>query len=513
MKKLSISLLSFLFVYVLSFAQNEPDYSNIVKSADEYAQKVVKEWQIPGVSFSIIKDGKLLLTKGYGVSEKGGDNPVDENTIYHIGSISKSFTAAVMASVVDEGLVSWDDTVKNILPDFDLYDDWVENNMLVKDLMTHKTGIRGQAGTYIPNLGYDREDIYQMMKLIKPEYSFRNVYAYNNITFIIASKVIEKVTGKSWEENIQTRILDPLGMTNTYINEEGYLAAGNRASVAHDFWYVKDSMYVAPIHGEERALHWLTVVGPAGSISSNVVDMSKWAQFHLDNGKVGDQQVISQRQMNFLHRGQTIVSQDSSYIRLYAHCWFKEQNNRYKLYFHTGTTWGFTAICAFVPELNLGMVILCNSEAPSDPRYSIMRRTIDLFMGDQSCGEMKDWSADYLDAWWKDEREAYMKKEAKESNKVFVDPPKSKVLVGKYTKEAPFADAKVTLENEELYITIGKYNWKHKLTHVSGNEYSFRSDGHAFPITFELNKRGNKALSFTIDFGYDENFGPWINKR
>lgn len=505
MKKCFLFFAVLLFSAGVAYSQND----SILNSVEQYLLQVKSDWNIPGMSMSIMKDGELIYAKGFGVREMGGNTPVDENTLYHVGSISKSFTAAVMASLVDEGLVSWDDTVKNILPDFQWYDKWVEENMQIKDLMTHKTGLQGQQGTYIPNAGYDRDDVYHMLKLLKPAHSFRAVYDYNNMTFLIAEKIIEKKTGKSWEENLKERILEPLGMTSTCLNGEGYLEAGDKASIAHEFYYVKDSMHVAPLYGDERALFWQTVIGPAGSVCSNVLDMAKYAQFHLDMGKVGERQVISEKNMNYLHKGQTIVAQSDNMIRLYGHCWYVEQNDKYRLYFHTGTTWGFTAICAYVPQIDLGLVILVNSEAPSSPRYAIMRRTIDLFMGDTV---LKDYNEEYLADWWKGERADYEKTQAANAANEILPAMENKLFVGRYQKDELFSDVVVTEEDGKLYIAVGKQGWKRELKHVSGLEYNFRSDGWGFPVTFGLNKKGTKAVSLSIDFGEDENFSPWTRK-
>lgn len=503
MKKFLFSFSLFIFLGAgILYSQNHA----IINAIDDYILQVQEGWKIPGLSVSIVKDGNLLWAKGYGVREIGKDTPVDENTVYQIGSISKSFTAMVMASIVDEGLVSWEDTVKKILPDFKWYDKWVEENMQVKDLMTHKTGLLGQQGTYIPNAGYGRDDIYKMFERMKPKYSFRSVYAYNNMTFIIAAKIIEQKTGKSWEENVQERIFDKLGMTSSSLNGEGFLEAGDKASIAHEFYYRGDSMYILPLYGDDRALFWETVVGPAGSVNSTVVDMAKYAQFHLNMGKVGEKEVLSEKSMKYLHKGQTIVSQTDDYIRLYGNCWFVEQNNRYRLYFHTGTTWGFTAICAFVPEIDLGLVVLVNSETPASPRYAIMRKTIDLFMGDTL---QKDYNREYLDEWWSEHRE---ESKCEEKVKEILPELEKSYLAGHYIKDQLFGDADVTLEEDTLFIRVGKQGWKRELKHVSGTEYTFRSDGHTFPVVFNLNKKGNKAISFDLDFGEEENFGPWIRK-
>ncbi len=492
-----------------------PTNEQIIKEFESYVGKVQKEWMIPGMAVSVMKDGKLVFAKGFGVKDINGKLPVDENTVFQIGSVSKSFTAAVMASLVDEGKIKWDDTVKNILPDFKLYDKWVEENIQVKDIMIHRTGIKGQQGTYIPNLGYSRDDVYKMFPLLKPGYSFRGAYEYNNITFIIAQKIIEKLTGKSWEDNVRERVFMPLGMVNSTLNGDGFLAAKN-VSVPHELSYEKgaiindttwtDSLSIKAMYGEEQAPFWLTVVGPAGSVVSSATDMAKYIQFHLDKGKVNGKEVISRKNMNYLHRGQTITSQDSTRTTLYGQCWFIEQNSRYRLYFHTGTTWGFTTLAAFVPELNLGLVVLVNSEAPDSPRYALMRRLIDLYKGYPT----KDYSKEYFENWKKSEKEGALKAVKQKKELVVKPAPDKALLTGVYDKGELFGKAVVTLEGEDLYITVGPQGWKHKLIHKNGNDYTFRSDGHGFPITFELNGDGKTpASSIDINFGYGENFGKW----
>ena len=137
-----------------------------------YAEYVRDQWRIPGMAVAFMQDGELILAKGFGTKETGRQDPVDARTVFQVGSVSKSFTATVMASLVDEGKVKWDDTVKNILPDFEMYDPWVTENMQVKDIMIHRSGLREQAGTYIPNLGYGREDIYRMLPLMNPYTGF-----------------------------------------------------------------------------------------------------------------------------------------------------------------------------------------------------------------------------------------------------------------------------------------------------------------------------------------------------
>ena len=556
-------LLSLLLFSLLPLASRAQTGRDIPSEISAYAEQVRTQWKIPGLSLAVVHGDSLVFSGGFGVREKGkttdGDGEwtaVTDSTLFHIGSMTKAFTAAVIASLVDEGLLRWDDTVKHILPDFEWYDDSVEAVMQVRDLLTHSTGLEAQAGTYIPNLGYDRDDIYRMFRYIEPVYPFREKFAYNNITFIIAARIIETVTGCSWEDNIRERIFIPLGMSSSVPGSEGYLQAGRKASVAHYFGYSRGrnggrgSIYVTPLYGEERALHWVDVIGPAGSISSTAADMARWVRFHLNNGAVirtvepaenglissfpmdstafseyfpdmssglsgefrfypyqDTVQVISRRQMDFLHTGVIKVRQDSTMRRDYAYCWYVEQNERYKVIYHTGTTWGFTGVCGFVPELDLGIAVLCNSEVSEYARLGLMRRIIDLYLPGDT---LRDWSSEGLEQWFADKKKPGRRAVPCTIRRSSADPDPAR-LIGHYTKPAPFGDAEVTLKNGKLYLTIGPLGWTHRLDHHRGNEFWLRSDGHTYPVFFHnYTEDSSGPVDFEIDFNYNENFGPWI---
>ena len=556
-------LLSLLLFSLLPLASRAQTGRDIPSEISAYAEQVRTQWKIPGLSLAVVHGDSLVFSGGFGVREKGkttdGDGEwtaVTDSTLFHIGSMTKAFTAAVIASLVDEGLLRWDDTVKHILPDFEWYDDSVEAVMQVRDLLTHSTGLVAQAGTYIPNLGYDRDDIYRMFRYIEPVYPFREKFAYNNITFIIAARIIETVTGCSWEDNIRERIFIPLGMSSSVPGSEGYLQAGRKASVAHYFGYSRGrnggrgSIYVTPLYGEERALHWVDVIGPAGSISSTAADMARWVRFHLNNGAVirtvepaenglissfpmdstafseyfpdmssglsgefrfypyqDTVQVISRRQMDFLHTGVIKVRQDSTMRRDYAYCWYVEQNERYKVIYHTGTTWGFTGVCGFVPELDLGIAVLCNSEVSEYARLGLMRRIIDLYLPGDT---FRDWSSEGLEQWFADKKKPGRRAVPCTIRRSSADPDPAR-LIGHYTKPAPFGDAEVTLKNGKLYLTIGPLGWTHRLDHHRGNEFWLRSDGHTYPVFFHnYTEDSSGPVDFEIDFNYNENFGPWI---
>lgn len=490
-------LLTLLLVPILSWTQ---DFS-------PYAQKVAKDWNITGSALAVIKNDSVVFTGGFGEKLNGSGLPVDGNTVFQIGSVSKSFTATLMAMMVDDGLVNWDDPIKWYLPDFAMYDPWVTDNMQVRDLFLHRSGLPAQAGTYIPCLGYDRDDIYAMLKYIPPTNSFRTTYGYNNVLFIVGQKIIEAVTGKSWEENLKERIFLPLGMHNTSVNEEGFLASAD-GNTPHKTSYRDGSIRTAPMEGEERALHWLTVIGAAGGINSTVTDMMQWCRLHLSDGVLDGDTLLSAAQMEYLHKGQFITSQTDNKTNIYAPCWFVEQNNRYRVWFHTGTTWGFTAICAFVPELDLGLMWLSNCEPPSDPRYAIMRHVIDYYMDLPP----QDYSGQALEKYLAAAREREQKEQQEKANLVVEPPAPYNEYTGVYDHPS-LGEAVVTLENGELYITLGPEDFpyrKHLMTHVNGKVFRFRSGGSAFTLTFGME---DHLVTFDLDLKQNENMGLWRARK
>ena len=572
MKKLFSIILASLLASSAIFAQT-PDKKEIAKEIDSYVQEVISTWKIPGMAAAFSLDNETILAKGYGVKElrpadgigfrgipasdrrvaSGGvpgvvnvpGEAIDENTVFQIGSVSKSFTATIMGQLVDEGLVKWTDTVKNILPEFKYYDPYVTDNMQVIDIMTHKTGIGGQVGTYFPNLGYDREDCFKMLALIKPAYSFRGDYQYNNSTFLIAEKIIEKVTGKSWEQNLQERVFDKAGMKSSSANADGFAASKNGAT-PHDYRYTtvelakmqfpeladvpadaKGEIVTLPLYGDEQALYWLTGVGPAGSINSNVKDMLRYAQMHMNNGYIVDKvyakkdvggeasacdttRVMSEKAMRKLHQGVTITSQADNRTTLYAQCWFVEQNSRYRLYFHTGTTWGMTAICFFVPEIKLSGVLLSNCEMGSNPRYAIMYKLIDLVMGLPE----RDYNKEYFESYITSNEKSWAKELAEQKPRVAAS-VSDNAIIGVYAKDELFGDAKITKEKDNLYIELGKMGYKNKLVHITGDTWHFRSDGYAFPVTFSFDDQKKKATGFVVGFPNkeEESIGGWTRKQ
>jgi CubicO group peptidase (beta-lactamase class C family) len=229
-------ILLLLFSAAISEAQ-EKIPSFIKDSLDVYIERSMQINQIPGVSVAIIKDGKIILLKGYGVTELGRQEKVDENTLFMIGSNTKAFTATALSILDTEKKLSLDDKVKKWLPDFTLYDPWVANEANIRDLLCHRLGFETFQGDF---MFFDSDlstaEVRQKFGKVNPMHSFRSTWGYTNAAFMTAGEIIPKVTNQTWADYIRERILQPLGMTNTLMLSEEILKANNKAA-AHTVYH------------------------------------------------------------------------------------------------------------------------------------------------------------------------------------------------------------------------------------------------------------------------------------
>lgn len=478
----------------------------IFEKLDRYCQEVRDSWNIRGMVVQVGDDSNVLWSKGYGYrsDESGQKIPMDEHTVFQIASVSKSFTTAIIASLVDEGLISWDDRVKDILPDFRMKDPWVTENARIKDFTCHRAGLRAEAGSGIPKLGYSKEDMMLMMQFMDPAYSFRDDYQYNNNAFAIPALVAEKVTGKTWRECVQERLYDPLGMTESMFRGPRYgeAYASGLASQAYTFDAVNGEMVVKPYDIED--IHpgvWVSS-DAAGGVVSTPRDLLKWAQFHMNRGKVDGKQVISAEQMDYLHTGKNIIWQNEAGIRLYAHGWLVEQTAKCRMIWHTGTNAGQIAICVFIPEMNRVLTINANTKIDAMPRYAIVYRFIDLMLGLDDY----DYNAEYLADWHK--------KHPKTESAAVVAPkpgPELKNITGTYVKDDIFGDIRIEKKKDKTYITLVKTGKTWELRHKDGNVFTFRSSATNFDVMFDF-ECGRKASSLAFISGLPSEFGEWTRK-
>ena len=266
-------LVTFLFALTISLTAISQSVEKQVKLLDDYIENALTVWNPPGLAVTVVKDGEIIFTKGYGTSTLGEDKPVDEHTLFVCASTTKAFVAAGLAMLVDEGKLKWDDRVINFLPDFQLYDPYITREITVRDLLTHRTGL-GNTDYLWAWMQISSDSALYKMRDVKPDYSLRSSFIYQNLMYLAAGKVIEEVSGKSWGSFLKERIYNPLGMNETFATYEMVKEIENKAD-AH-----------FPFEGEIFKIDQLVAdeIGPAGSMWSSISDVGKWIQFLLNDG-------------------------------------------------------------------------------------------------------------------------------------------------------------------------------------------------------------------------------------
>lgn len=346
---------------------------------ENYTEKSMKEWHVPGIAVGVVRGGEIVYLHGFGNRSQDAPLPVTPNTVFQIGSASKAFTAALVAMLVDEGKLRWTDRVVDHLPDFQLYDPWVTREFTVKDLLDHSSGLPDHAAEDLITLGYDRETVMRSLKKIEPTCSFRSGYNYSNSMLLWAAYLVEAKSGRTWEENLHDRIFVPLQMNNSSSDMESFLKAGDVAALhkLKDYRLQNATLQTMPMNW--TYMDWIYIAGPAGGINSNVIDMAKWLRLQMsaDNAYLADHTVgglvgainkssenntvelISREGLRYMHSPQNIMDRDGKLY--YGLGWIYEEHEPHSIVWHNGGSFGHHSMIAFIPEDDIGIVILSNS--------------------------------------------------------------------------------------------------------------------------------------------------------
>jgi len=374
MKKHLILLTACLIFIANLFTQDTPSF--VKDSLDAYVQKALTDWQIPGVAVCVVKDGKVVVMKGYGVKEMGTSNKVDENTLFMIGSNTKAFTATALAMLNSEKKLSLDDHVQKWLPDFKLYDPWVSKEATIRDLLCHRLGFETFQGDF---MYFDSDlslaEVREKFGKVKPMYSFRSRWGYTNAAFMTAGEVIPKVTGKSWAEFVKEKIFTPLEMNNTLALTKDIKSASNKAT-AHTV-----------VHGVLQKVPYghIDNLAPAGSISSSIHDLSHWVMMQLNNGMYNNNQVMPLSAIAETRTPNSIIGNgghrfNRAHFALYGLGWFLQEYSGRKIVAHDGGVNGFVTSVTLVPEEKLGIIVLTNTDA--NQFYEALKEEIlDAYLG------------------------------------------------------------------------------------------------------------------------------------
>jgi CubicO group peptidase (beta-lactamase class C family) len=476
-----------IIVALLAFTQASPALAqeSTMNGFDDYVNKALKDWGVPGVAIAIVKNDQMVFAKGYGVRKLGEQTPVDEKTLFAIGSASKAFTAAAIAMLVDEGKIKWDDPATKYLPGFQLFDPYVTREITVRDLLSHRSGMdRAEFIWYATP--YDRDEILQRVRHVRPSSSFRSKFGYQNIMYLAAGQVVAQASGKSWDDFIGQRIFAPLGMSSSSTTIRAF-AGQNNVALPH-----------AKIEEKVQTIPWRNIdnIAPAGSINSNVVDMAQWMRLQLAEGQYKSTRLVSSGAVKEMHEAQTIIRREPPWSIFYpeAHFlnyglgWFLHDYRGRKVVEHGGNIDGMSALVAMIPEEKLGVVILTNLNGNLLPT-SLMFRVFDAYLG----ATPKDWSAQMLKAIRSLEEQGVKAQKKLEESRVKGTQPSLALekYAGTYKDEA-LGDAKVTFENGHLVLRTPGFLGDLEHWHYDTFRATFRDSVIAGKtlVTFTLNSQG-----------------------
>ncbi len=370
-KIILLSLLLFIFCSV-SYSQNR----FIEDSLDNYINKALQDWNVPGLAIAIVKDGKIVVSKGYGVRSITTKEKVDGNTLFQIASNSKAFTGTALAILESEKRISLDDKVIKYIPYFKLKDPLANANVTIRDLLTHRIGFQTFQGDFLnwaSNLS--RKEIIEKMALTDATQPFRYKFGYCNSAYLTAGEVILAATDTSWNDFVLKRFLKPLEMNRTTTYFSGILEDPNACK---PYTILDQKLIELPYNNMDN-------IGPAASINSCVNDLSNWLIMQLDSGKFKGKQVIPYSALAQTRTSQTIVNDVNSktfpqkHFSTYGLGWFLGDYYGKKIIEHTGGANGFVTVTCFIPELKLGIVVLTNTDV-NDLFTSLKQQIVDIYV-------------------------------------------------------------------------------------------------------------------------------------
>jgi CubicO group peptidase (beta-lactamase class C family) len=461
---------------------------------DDYVTRALAEWEVPGLAIAVIRNDSIVHARGYGVRELGRADRVDENTLFAVASTTKAMTAAALGMLVDEDRLDWDDRVSVHLPWYRLSDPFITHELTVRDLLTHRTGIARSDNLWIAG-PFERAEVLRRARYLPPARGFRSEYGYHNVMYIAAGEVVGEVSGMSWDEFIERRLFEPLGMARSTTRAS---VVETRDNVAASHTNVNGSVQAVPRRNYDN-------IGGAGAVFSSARDMAQWIRLHLGNGTYEGRRLLSPETMRELHMPQVVLRMDTTAERMfpqtnlkaYALGWNVQDYHGRKLVHHAGSlNWTRTQV-GMVPSERIGVVVIANYGS-SDLQTALMYRVLDALMGLPA----RDWSEEYLAL----ARRARERSAAAPQNEQIPGTQPSLGLAdyaGTYTSDL-YGDMRLTVEDGRLvldyapdYVADLKH-WHHDTYRASWRREGF---GRAF-VTFGLDRRG-RAIRMDLD-GFGE---------
>ncbi|MCS4234073.1 serine hydrolase [Stenotrophomonas sp. BIGb0135] len=481
---------------------------------DATVERVRSQFDVPGIAVAVVKDGQVVLERGYGVRELGKPAPVQADTLFAIASNTKAFTATSLNLLAEQGRLKMDDRVIDHLPGFRMSDPYVTGEMRIRDLLSHRSGLSLGAGDLLfwPTTGYSNQEVVQRLAKVPLKAGFRDRYAYDNILYAVAQQVIEQVSGQSYADFLQQHIFTPVGMDGTRYNAD-HLKPGDNAAVGHAKYDFSTLRTVAP-------LTWSNNAG-AGGIYSSVHDMARWMNVQLAHGTLENGQALfsakSQQGMWQMITPQAVPEPSVPQLAAakpnfagYGEGWSLSDYRGQKLVWHTGGWPGMVSRVTLVPEQKLGIVVLTNQEVGA-AFNAITMDVLDAYLQ----APQTDWVAAYAAAVAKAQDKAdegWARHQAARDASSRPSLPLAGYAGG--YRDAWYGDVAVEQKGRTLRLRFGKTaqlvgtleHWQHDTFIVRWDDRSLNAD--AF-VNFSLDPDGKvrdmrmQAISSLTDFSFD----------
>lgn len=456
---------------------------DILKHLEELVSLNMKEWKVPGTCVAVIKDGSVILNRAFGYRNIKENLETSSDTLFAIASMSKAFTATALGILVDEGKLEWDTPIRNYIPEFELYDDYASINVTPRDLACHRTGLPRHEFMW-HGAKFSRREIVDKVRYLEPNLDFRYGYQYQNQMYVVLGYLVERLTGVSWEEFVRNRILKPLGMDNTNF------------SIIDSVKSPDFAMPYGEKDGEIAELKFKNVdgVGPAGCINSSLNDMIKWFLLNMNKGKLDGKQIISEKSITETYSPQSIIN--DSTIRFkeipylsYGMGWEVQIYRGHNIIQHDGSITGFSAMGAFLPDDDLGVIILTNKYGAGIFNNILLYNIIDNMLE----MDVIDWNGRYRELInkfkaIKNNQESQLENEKKENTR----PSHSlSEYAGEYIHPG-YGKLYINIEGDTLKLHFNEFRKLLKHYHYDVFSFSMEEFG-ILPIliNFNINSRGN----------------------
>jgi CubicO group peptidase (beta-lactamase class C family) len=432
---------------------------------EAYVSKAMETWKIPGISIAIVRNDSVIYAKGFGAISFDGKTPVSDQTLFEIGSSSKAFTSAVVAMLVSDGKMRFDERLSTYLPDFRMYDPVASADVTVRDALSHRSGIaRGELAWL--GSGVTRSEVLHRVRFLKPESPFRSRWSYQNMMFLAAGEAAGKAAGTTWDDLVRHRIFEPLGMTSSLTSSTNM----TNKNVALPHGLTKDSVYRKPFMEGDN-------IGPAGSILSNARDMGQWLRFQLGDGTFNGKRLLSAATLRETHTPQIVTAANAgggapdsgsvTRFNTYGMGWFVQDYRQQLMWQHGGNTDGSTAAVGMLPEQKLGVAVLSNMNGAQLPNL-IMRYIFDR----QLNAPMRDWSAEAYSRYLTQRRRADSASAALASKRVAGGAPPLPLTAyaGTYA-DSLYGDVTIVVEGNRLELKHG--SWHGPLEYWNANNFQW----------------------------------------